>query len=185
MDDKQLYLSGFKGDQRPLKGGNRHRINLPLDMLILASVALVLLLILSFSLGVERGKRIASVIPIEKESKLEKVEDIIRDLPVEELGGQKEKVLQITPPPSESVQEAAAEKTTDQIHYKIQVATFYKENTANKAVKSLQEEGYPASIAKKGKFVVVYVGNFDNKAKAKEILQSLKKKYKDCILRRL
>ncbi|MBD3264998.1 MAG: hypothetical protein GF375_07835, partial [Candidatus Omnitrophica bacterium] len=55
----------------------------------------------------------------------------------------------------------------------------------NKEADRLKDMGYPASVERKGKYAVVYVGNFDNKKRAKEYLQSLRKTYKDCILRRL
>jgi len=180
MEEKQLYLTGFRNNYTP-KGSNRHMISLPSDMLILGGVALVLLLILSFSLGVERGKKIASVIPIAKEKNIERLEDTIKASPEKLVEEQKKDVVQSSTTPSKKEIKASEEK----IGYKIQVATFYKENTASKAAKSLQKQGYPASVVKKGKFVVIYVGDFDNKAKAKQILQSLRKQYKDCILRRL
>lgn len=69
--------------------------------------------------------------------------------------------------------------------YIIQVASYLKEGMANNEVKKLENSGYPAFVSKKGKFIVIFVGEFNDKQKAEEKMRSLKKKYNDCILRRL
>ena len=182
MEEKQLYLSGFHKDNEP-KVNSRHMFILPLDKLILLSVALVLLFILSFSIGVERGKKIASIDLKISKTDINGIEDISQALPPAKI--EIKKVQESVELKEQAIQEAAKPEEKDIKRYNIQVASFYKEITANRAVKQLEAEGYPAFISKKGKFVVVYVGEFDNESKAKKILQSLKKQYKDCILRRL
>jgi cell division protein FtsN len=180
MEGQQLYLSGFRN--QPPQGPNRHRISLPVDMLILVSVALVLLLILSFSLGVERGKRLTSNMAVIKESDVA-LDDILTDRLAQEEGVEQKQVIE---KPKEAVTDKKAEERKEEkIRYKIQVASFYKENIANKAAEDLQKQGYQAFVDKKGKFMVVYVGNFEDETKAKQALQALRKQFKDCILRRL
>ena len=80
-------------------------------------------------------------------------------------------------------EEAAGNK--ERIVYYIQVASFRKENTAYLEAKILKEKGYPVSVTRKGEYAVVYVGNFENEIEANNNFNSLRKRYKDCILREL
>ena len=58
MKDKQLYLFGFNKDEN--KDSGRQKVVLPLDGIVLFVIIAVLIFTLSFSLGVEKGKKIAS-----------------------------------------------------------------------------------------------------------------------------
>lgn len=178
MKDKQLYLFGFQKDRG--KENIRPKIIFPLDTLILLLVVIILLLVLSFSLGVERGRKFAFNKLISDQKELAESIDSKKDLLVEKISGQKEEVG--------SSQDAVPDKKTEvetQKLYRIQVASFHKENTAYQEAKRLEKEGYPVLVAKKGKYVVIYVGSFDNEKEAKENLKLLRKKYGDCILRKL
>jgi len=55
MKGKQQYL--FRPQNNPENTGERWKITIPLDTLTLTGLAIVLLLILSFSLGVERVEK--------------------------------------------------------------------------------------------------------------------------------
>lgn len=59
MKEKQLSL--FTIEKTSASNKNRYKLILPLDALFLGAALAILLLILSFSLGVEQGKKIASV----------------------------------------------------------------------------------------------------------------------------
>lgn len=56
MAEEQLHFFDFKE-----KNSKRRQISLPLDTLILLFIIIVLLFLLSFSLGVERGRRIVYI----------------------------------------------------------------------------------------------------------------------------
>lgn len=87
---------------------------------------------------------------------------------------------------NKTIEESNPKKDNKDVEkYIIQVATYLKESTANKEVKKLESSGYPTFASRKGKFIVVFVGEFNDKQKAEEKMKSLKKKYNDCILRRL
>ncbi len=187
MKDKQLYLFGFK--EKDGKDNQRHKVVLPLDILILLGVIIVILLTFTFSLGVERGKRVAfSAAKLNLSSETET--DTAQGEVVEETAT-KEEVTQIKE--EDKLSEKAAvdpvpennEAAEEKGRYNIQVASFLKESTALKEADTLENMGYPVSVAKKGKYAVVYVGSFKSKEEAKSKLKSLKEKYKDCLLRRL
>lgn|GEM_PF-688314 len=68
--------------------------------------------------------------------------------------------------------------------YFIQVMSYSNEPEAQKLTKVLKGEGFPAYVNPRGKFYAVVVGNFGQKGDAEKTLASLKKKYKDCFIRR-
>lgn len=171
MKGKQLYLFGLK--QSGLKDqAEKQKFKPPLDILIIVGVVFALSLIISFSLGVEKGKRMVST------TNLDLASDKQPQQPEDEPRGKEEESLL-----EEKV--GQTEIVTNEQKYKIQVASFHKENTARKAAEQLQEKGYPTSITRKGKYVVIYVGEFDDEKEAKSNFELLREKYKDCILRRL
>jgi len=69
--------------------------------------------------------------------------------------------------------------------YVIQVASYLKENTAKVEKGHLEQAGFSAELLKKGKYVVVYVGGFTDEQEAKKAQMLLRKKYNDCLIRRL
>jgi len=176
MKGKQLYLFGLK--QNNEKTPEKQRLKLPLDVLTIAGVVFALSLIISFSLGVEKGKNISSGTRLLKQEKLLQNLDVASEKQLAQPDGKEE----------ESSLEGNSDRTEivkNQQKYKIQVASFHKENTARKEAEQLQEKGYPTLITKKGKYVVIYVGEFDDEGEAKSNFELLQEKYKDCILRRL
>lgn len=213
MNDKQLYLSGFQ--KKNQKKDKNLILMLSLDKIILFSVVIVILLTLTFSIGVENGKKIASLnnIYIDKtiedhyinqESKtvLETTDNF--NSKNESKSINKNSILDeiaanttINPDLSNAQNESivnnneteitinTAAQNTNKISYTIQVASFRKKNSARQEADLLKKQGYPVSLIQKGKYVVVCVGTFKKPIEAKNRLNSLKKKYKDCLLRRL
>lgn len=185
MRGKQLYLFGSHKDSEKRTIGQR--VNLHLDTLILSSVIGILALTLSFSLGVEKGKKIA-LSKLNPESEPAGIDqNKIGILPVEE--ATRTEINNSKPANSQSQnagggQQEEKEEKKQKI-YNIQVACFYKDQTAQRAAKNLQERGFPVLVKRKGKYAVVYVGGFDDEVEAKSSLKVLRKEYKDCILRKL
>ncbi|MCF7907683.1 MAG: SPOR domain-containing protein [Candidatus Omnitrophica bacterium] len=176
MRGKQLYLFGLKSDSSNTPP--QQKIKLPLDILTIASVVFVLSLIISFSLGVEKGKKIASSkIAIEPQERLPRLDVAVDKQSVEPDSSKQDSLVEEKIVPNEIVK--------NKQKYNIQVASFYKENTARKEAEQLKENGYPTSVSRKGKYVVIYVGDFDDEGEAKSNFELLQKRYKDCILRQL
>lgn len=185
MKEKQLNLFGIESDKR--YGKKRPTLILPLDTLILLGIVVFLLLILSFSLGVEKGRKTAYR-NLEKEKQLLKESQFqtadVKNSPKQTAVETKDSEVQKTEKePKQTIIEK--EESWDDNKYLIQVATYLTEKTAKQEAEKLQNKGYPVVITKKGKFVVIFVGGFKDKEKAKENMKSLKEKYKDCFIRRL
>ena len=69
--------------------------------------------------------------------------------------------------------------------YTIQVASYKTKSYAQKEAQSLKSKGLSPLVFSKGSFVIVCVGNFNNKETAQSMLSELKKRYQDCCIRRL
>jgi hypothetical protein len=182
MRDKQLYLFGFHKDSDSTP--RRHTLILPLDILILSGVVIILLFTFFFSLGVERGKNIVyRSLQDEKEQIQDDGTDKVKASSPEQ--ADKPAVVEVAPTQPDAPEPVEEELKEHPEAYRIQVASFQKEGSAEREAETLRQKGYPVVVARKGKYVVVYVGGFDTEKEAKDNLQSLRKRYKDCLLRRL
>lgn len=188
-------LKFFSGAEDSGSKNKRKLIVLPLDTFILSGVVIVLLFILAFSLGVERGRRIVSRVNDDKELFTQELQqkkmpllaqgknsliadDKINDN-VSALGDtQRDKGIKI-----DSNDSKAIEPISNEQGYYIQIATYNKESFAEDEAKRLKSKGFPSYVAKKGNYVVLYVGNFATKKEAQASMKLLKKKYDDCVLR--
>ncbi|MFA5087455.1 MAG: SPOR domain-containing protein [Candidatus Omnitrophota bacterium] len=169
-------------------------LSLSLDKVLLMIVATLMLMVLSFSLGIERGKRAvpARMRSAEIDEKAVATSEAI-NIPVKETveEGQPASVetfhndpvimkASIQPPENlKSVTESLGGM------YTVQVASFKKEESAQGEAKRLKKRGYEIFVLWKGNHSVVCVGKFSNKEKAKVFSGKLKKEYKDCLVRRL
>jgi hypothetical protein len=193
----KLFGAGDESDSKP----KRRLIVMPLDTFILSSVVIFLLFILAFSLGVEKGRKISivsdSVIELPANNMRQEVIPVVtqdRNLIAKPqkivVSGQPVKagtpVVQVT----RNVQIADKKIDIPQVAspkegYYIQIATYNKDSFAQEEVKRLKSRGFLSYTAKRGDFVVLYVGTFSSMAEAQKNMGLLKKNYKDCILRRL
>lgn len=146
---------------------------LPLDILILLSVIAILLFTISFSMGVERGKKVAL-----KSGKTK--EELIKS----QSRNENTIIIRNENRNAETPSRAADRNEKDKNSYHVQVASFKKENSARKEVERLESNGYPVVVMKKGNYVVIYVGGFENEKEARSNFKNLKKKYKDCIFKK-
>lgn len=164
MSEHQLRLFHVSGDEEKELFEKRCIIKLPLDTLILIGTIILVLVIVSFSLGIVRGRKTAYIHHkrVEKKEKTDKVTH--------------ENTL---------LEKRTIEKDKKEKAYIVQVACFVKEKTAHQEKKHLQKSGFPALITKKGKYLVVSVGEFETKQEAEKTKSILKKRYNDCFIRRL
>ncbi len=124
---------------------------------ILLIIAFLTIGIISFSLGVEKGK--GQKIPVTKE---------------------------IAAPPKIQ-QPAVKQEEAILQGYTIQIASYQARESARKEAELLKKKGLNPIILSKGKYSVLCVGSFSNREKAQALLLELEKnkRYKGCIIRRL
>ncbi len=174
-------------------------LTLSLENLVIATIGVLMVVVLSFSLGVEKGKKVvlsnSSVMPVILTAP-------VNGKPASSASSQAAPASKdpgVSADPSETMsqeiarQDKRGEKTPALIKddemlpsgYTIQVASFKKDEFAQKEAVLLQKKGYQIFVVSKGKYSIVCVGKYSNKDDAKVTLNRLQKTYKDLIVRRL
>lgn len=116
--------------------------------------------IISFSLGVEKGKNLSMGSAKQIKAKEEAMKE-------------------------EAVKEPETPQTPQKEDYIIQLASYKTRTYAEKEAELLRKKGLSPLILNKGSYIVLYVGNLPSKKTAQSLLSELKKRYKDCYIRRL
>lgn len=136
------------------------------ERITLILIGSAIMSIVSFSLGVERGKKLALTA---------KSESITGP-----------KVESVPAPESQEIIQPPIHKDAP-VNYTIQVASYENKASAEREAETLRKNGLLSLILAKGKYTVVCVGNFSNRETAKALLSELKKqkRYRDCLIRKL
>jgi len=158
---------------------------------LLLIFAFITTVIVSFSLGVEKGKRTQianSDTHLDLALKAQPAAVKIAPVPAAN-----KPQYQPQPPklPAQPVLEkpnaVPQQGNQEYIHnyYTIQLASYQNKTSAQKEAEALKKRGLTPLIVSKGKFNVLCVGNFPNKKTAESLFVELKKRYRDCLIRRL
>ncbi len=176
MKDEQLKLFDVRE-----KGQRKLFLSISIDVIGFCVVFVVLLVVFSYILGVERGKRAAFNLV----GSSQEIVGQDRDVPLAS-GSQPEEKLSPSLPAATA--EGSKEKSisdSQEEGYAIQVASYKYHSAAQREKKKLEQKGYHATIVKKGDYLAVLVGMYPTKEIALKNLQDLKNHYKDCFVRRL
>ncbi len=187
---RQIQYDFITGSNEPRREKSKwsftdlFKVTLNPEHIIIGLVFAIMLSLISFSLGVEKGKKIVSVqtkdekivIKDDVATKKKEAEPQIKEVTVKE---EKPKLIEKKAPASIETKEINVDA------YTIQVASFKKKSFAEKEAVRLQKYGYEIVILPKGEYVIVCVGNFQSKKEAESFSAKLKKQYNDCIIRRL
>lgn len=136
----------------------------------------VLLVVLSFSLGVEKGRR-----------NLPKVS--ISSQPVNLLPAEK-KVISKTVVAPQIKKDLAIISQSEKVlspvkNYTVQVATFKQQASVQLESAKLKKLGYEIWVRPSGEYSQLCVGRFASKEEAEAFRKKLEKKYSDCLIRRI
>jgi len=190
----ELFASGAKpGALRPRSEGKaflaRFRAH---DKAILMIIGMVAASIISFSLGVEKGKQMAMrksnasfdvalnaqqpavkqlQAPVLKQAQA----PLIQQPPAVKIQAQVPKAQAIAAPPAQATIGS----------YAIQVASYKTKSAALRESEALKKQGFATTLLSKGDYIVLCVGNFNSKEKAQSMLPQLAKRYQGCMIRRL
>ncbi len=164
------------------------------EKIVILIISFILIGAFSFSLGVERGKKIASFqtnnIRIEtaaaatQAAPILKQKEMLRNKPDDE---NKNMLASLTPPSTaQNKKEEFLINASEKLgRYTIQLASYKNNSAAQKEAQKLKSNGHTTLILTKGNYIILCVGDFANKEIAKTKLSELKKKYRDGIIRRL
>lgn len=155
---------------------------------LLVVIVFIISSIVFYCLGIEKGKKMVSAVgsfDLAANDRASKPAVVVPEAPA----------VNAAPAPAVKnipVQNAAVENIPKPVqaleamgYYTVQVASYKNKQAAQKEVDFLKKNGYASLVISKGSYVVVCVGNFNNKEKAKLVMGKLKNKYQDCMLRRL
>ena len=159
---------------------NLPRLNLSLayENIIIIGIAMIMLLVVCYSLGVEKGKALT-------QAQIRKAQLISQDKADNRQSEKDQESEREAPQPKQKkprVKLAQETKGSSGSAY-IQVASFLSDKYAEKEMLRLKNRGYQAFTSKWGKYRVVCVGRYQDEIAAKEALTELKGLYQDCILR--
>lgn len=185
--------------QRPKPRFFSGSLNLSGENMVILGIGVIVSMVLSFSLGVERGKKVVRSVhsPISETSTTlnpapaSSSESGKKTVPVASEGSANEPGVQGASAAQEGsgvLAEAvpeALEKNIDK-QYTVQVASFKREDQAQRLATSLQKNGYDMTmVVPKGSYSIVCVGKFSKHSEAKSFSRKLKKQYKDLLVRSL
>ena len=182
------------------------RFNLSIENLVIFSIVSIMVVIFAFSLGVERGKRIAlvsfptsavpqtpaaagivpvsvkAVKPVERKWFFQKEQPVQAAADTLDKGIAKIALKMDVPaaeasPVKESVPAAGG--------FTIQVASYKSEKGAQREASVLKGKGYQVFMLPKGQHIALCVGSFQSKMDANVFGKKLKGKYQDFVVRRL
>lgn len=168
---------------------------------ILVIFAFAVTVIISFSLGVEKGKRTQLVntgsrvdmaLKTQPQASSKTTPDAAVDKQPSEaittgintlVNVNIKKRIQLAQEKQDNTKQSTYPQ--DLNNYTVQVASFKSGPLARKETERLKKMGFKALTFPSGKFIVVCVGSFSDKKKAEPTKSELKKRYGDCLIRRL
>ena len=172
----------------------RRTLTIPVDTFILIVIIVLFIIVTSFSLGVKQGRRVSSASEKITLAKNE-VKPEIKNVSIAESSAKKA-VSSSSDISGESDNnndnngnngnnDKNNKKEENNKRYVIQVASYLKESMAEREKRYLKKKGLSAEVSKKGKYLVLYVGEFNTRENAEKMKTSLRKRYGDCFIRRL
>jgi len=147
---------------------------------ILLFISFLVVGLLSFSLGVERGKRLALAVPGGSAPAAEPRQAVLTPAPQatgDILIAKRPVLLQATP---------VLQATTGR--FTVQLASYKTRIAAEKEAGLLKKKGFSPFVLAKGNYTVLCVGNFNNREEARSFfLAQIKKqtRFQDYLIRRL
>ncbi|MBU3958988.1 MAG: SPOR domain-containing protein [Candidatus Omnitrophica bacterium] len=142
-------------------------------------IGFIVISVVSFSFGVERGRKLAV---LRLDSRLDMAAKI-KSQESASVAGSQDKYQ-----PVEQQQQGVIKTQVikdDILNYTIQVASYQTKKYAEKEADRLRQKGFSPLVRTKGKYVILCVGRFPQKESAAPVLSKLKKRYQDCFVRKL
>lgn len=154
---------------------------------IIVSICFLLSSVISFTLGIEKGKRLSFIKENPKfdlATPKQATEPMVSpSTPYTRSELSRAESRDAVEPPALRLRSVQAQKNFK--NFTIQLASYQKKAYAQKEADTLKKKGLTPLVISKGAYIIVCVGNFSDKERAKYLLSELKKKYRDGFIRRL
>ncbi len=182
------------------------QISLSLENLVIFAIMAIMVVIFSFSLGIERGKGVALTVSGQEVSgsketatvsnlplKIEKASGKIEAKDFKAADAQKmksvatsSKVVAKAKVPVVVSPAATVAKRAVSGSYTLQVASYKGLKSAQREADKLKQKGYDnVYVVPKGTYTIVCVGSFQNKEDASGVKRQLNNRYQGSVVRRL
>lgn len=174
-------------------------IKIPIEYSVIIVIGILVLTVIAYAVGVEKGRNTAGA-KIGMETTIEPTENAIKDetegppvstidneLVYKSLEEDTSEVLRENEKINDAFSvllEGETEKQVRQL-YTIQLASFKKEDLANKELQKLKKKNITADVTKKGEWYQVYTAGYKTIEEANKAKEELLKEYKDCYIRRI
>jgi hypothetical protein len=169
------------------------QISLSLENLVIFTIVAIMVVIFSFSLGIERGKGVALMVPAAAVAD-KKEAPVASSTSGPELKADTQKTKSIIALPKAvakgkttiAVPVVTAVKPVKAGAYTLQVASYKGLKSAQREADKLKQKGFNnVYVLPKGTYTVVCVGNFQNKEDASDVKRQLNNRYQGSVVRRL
>ena len=170
-------------------------IRVPVEYIVIIAIITLVLIIIAYAIGVERGKNIQSMrLPESVPREMLQVEDEVEDEGHAEPVMIEEDVSSDMISGEQQVEEIAVEEedvkkkeitTLKEPVYVIQLASFQEESEAQMMVDGLKDTGVNAVSAKKGKWYQVSAEGYQTIEEAKAAQKVFLENYKDCYIKKV
>lgn len=192
--DSYAYLSGVKGagsssDATPIN------VVFSQQSIIIVFIGIILLLVASFTLGVEKGKLVArnsarqekAVVPAAL------LANAVPETAPDPAATKKQAVLPLAPVVTTAATDPKSQAPRAEISaenpavggYAIQVASVKTKDSAQRLADNLTKNGWKSFIKPSGNYIIVLAGNFTKREDAKNSVKELKKTYSDCFIKKI
>ena len=159
------------------------------EQILFASIGALIILVLVFSLGVERGRQMTKTCQIPevrlvtpvlpKEEKVTAVNQSQQDgAPV---SSQKEIAVAAQELPKTEIVQTKKETKG----YTVQIVTYKDKKSAEKLQKEIHSKGQKTFLMPKGELMVLCIGEYTTSSEAGKATQLFRKQFPDCFVRKL
>ena len=188
MTQKQIQLEIFDLGQKAKKDYSQDRAEVEkltqtkFPTQLCAKVAVLLIMVIvSFALGVEHGKSIARSNGYAKNIAENKI------APAAKINPEKKQNIQQQAITNENIaKEKINQNSITSDEYTVQVATYKKDSSyVEKGVSKLKQQGYVVVLIPSDEWMQLCAGKFSNKKIALEHKKKLEQTYKGCLVRKI
>ena len=162
--------------------GERQMLVLSYENAAFVGIGIILAMVICFSLGVERGKRIGrpvdEKINIESEAIVDRADELVSEASAPDVGPIAAGGAELTA----DVQDEPLSKSVLK-RYTIQLAAFKKKVSADEEIRRLKRQGYDAFCVIDNNWFQVRTGSFLDIEEARAVLSKLKDGYSDAYVK--
>jgi len=218
IDDN--YKNDFFGEELNHKGSEKSAklknysgqrflpyIRIPIEYVVIIAIGVLMLAIVSYAVGVERGKRLegGKTVPFVSEESIAFDQQVNLDASIEISAEEGEIDTQEDVSPQEIIEAETEELLTEGILeglprapeaeeeeeqvvesiYIIQLAAFKSEDAAEEEKDELKDEGVIAEVSQSGDWYQVYAAGYQTITEAKQAQKKLIENYEDCYIKKV